>query len=94
MKNLNKLVISGLVLVTVMILIGVLLNRESIVSSKFVATYNTPVKIGVLLPLSGTSAIIGQNVKSGVEKALAEVNIVKTRFVVVYEDNKLIQKKQ
>ena len=88
MKNFNIKVILGIILVTVVVLLGVMFNRKTLVNSQLTTVYDVPVKIGVLLPLSGTSAVIGQNVKIGVDKALAEVNSGKQRFEVVYEDNK------
>lgn len=46
------------------------------------------VRIGVLLPISGESSIIGENVMSGLNEAQIEINQDKKIIELIYEDNK------
>ena len=46
------------------------------------------IRIGVLLPLSGPVAYIGENMQKGFESALSEINKNKNVFELIYEDNK------
>lgn len=47
-----------------------------------------PIKIGVLLPMSGPAQIIGDNIRSGFDEALPEINKNGKIIELIYEDNK------
>jgi len=50
-----------------------------------------PIKIGVILPLSGSSAYIGEYIKNGLEMAKEEINsaggVIDRRLELIYEDS-------
>jgi ABC-type branched-subunit amino acid transport system substrate-binding protein len=49
---------------------------------------NEVIKIGVLLPISGTASIIGENILSGMNKAQDEINQNGELVELIYEDHK------
>jgi len=53
---------------------------------------NKPIKVGVLLPLTGDFAFFGDQAKQGIELALAEINQDKQQVAVIYEDEKCLPK--
>ena len=47
-----------------------------------------PIKIGVILPLTGNQASYGEGIKEGLEIALAEINVNSaSKISLIYEDN-------
>ena len=65
------------------VLLFLIIGCGSGVTGKAVADKQGLIKIGALLPLSGNAAAYGDNVKKGIELALAN-----TDFKVIYEDSK------
>lgn len=53
---------------------------------------DVPIKVGVILPLTGDFAFFGEQAKLGIEIALTELNRDKQLVKVVYEDEKCLPK--
>ncbi len=51
-----------------------------------------PIKIGVILPLTGDFAFFGEQAKEGLEIALQEINKDQKQVEVIYEDEKCLPK--
>lgn len=62
-------------------------------SAQAVATANnTTITIGVLIPLTGDFAFIGEMARQGVEIAIAQLNKTGQRVQVIYQDEKCLPK--
>jgi branched-chain amino acid transport system substrate-binding protein len=74
-------------LVTTALLVPFLLSNQAIAQSN---TAQTAIKIGVVTPLSGTYAGIGQQVKWGLDLAAAQINaaggVAGRKLELIYED--------
>jgi branched-chain amino acid transport system substrate-binding protein len=69
-----------------LICLAILLQTTSL------SAQNTPIKIGVILPLTGDFAYFGAQAKIGIDAALRELNATGTQIKVVYEDDKCLPK--
>jgi len=79
MKN-KKILIPLILILLAVIIIGII-------------TYPTKkepevIKIGAILPLTGSAASFGQYVKEGLDLALKEINKNEKKFEIIYEDSK------
>ncbi|MCL2017268.1 MAG: ABC transporter substrate-binding protein [Alphaproteobacteria bacterium] len=81
MKN-KKLLIIGGIIVTVAITIFAFQSRREIASDKPV------IKIGVIAPLTGDNANVGQNCKRGIEFAIANLSNSSVRYKMILEDSR------
>ena len=71
-------------------LLAVLLSACSTVQTgNVVAGQQQTVKIGVIMPLTGDLAFVGQTVKNSIEMAVSELNNTKYKYEVIYEDDAL-----
>jgi branched-chain amino acid transport system substrate-binding protein len=71
-------------LITAVILLVALISSVLVATSKNI---NGPIKIGVILPLTGNAANYGEQVKKGIDIALKQINKDGNKIEVVYEDN-------
>jgi branched-chain amino acid transport system substrate-binding protein len=66
------------------------LAAAALLASSLAAAQSTPIRIGVVTPLSGTYAGIGQQVKWGLDLAAGEINaaggVMGRRLELIYED--------
>jgi len=79
----NKIIIS--VVLTILIVVGFAIFSKPI--------DNSPIKIGVILPLSGDLAFIGEPAKRGAEMALANFKDTKHKYELIFEDDQFDGKK-
>lgn len=84
MKNLLKLPVLLAVLV-----VAVLATFLIYQNNKQPSTGKPVVKLGVILPLSGDLAFIGQSIKHGAELAVSEIQDTKYTYQLVFEDDEL-----
>jgi len=83
--NITLKYIAGIIAVLVIIAFGYNLLQKP--------TDNSPVKIGVVLPLSGDLAFIGEPAKKGAELALEQFKNTKHKYELVFEDDQYDSKK-
>lgn len=76
----NKRTFFILVAIIAMVTGGVILNEKNHVK--------TPIKVGVILPLTGDFAAIGEELQKGVDLAIAQLHSKGVEISAVYEDDK------
>ncbi len=72
--------------ITVFIVLVIVISVLFVTNNKSTLN-NIPIKIGVILPLTGNAANYGEQVKSGLDIALKDVNKNGKKIDIVYEDN-------
>ncbi|MEI7480053.1 MAG: ABC transporter substrate-binding protein [bacterium] len=75
----------SIIAILVLIMVGYTASQKTI--------DNSPVKIGVVLPLSGDLAFIGEPAKKGAELALEQFKNTKRKYELVFEDDQYDSKK-
>ena len=80
-ENIKKIVWPVIIIIVVIILVvfGLTVSNKQI--------NNRVIKIGVILPLSGDLAIIGEPAKHGAEMALANFQNLKNKYELIFEDD-------
>lgn len=85
--NANKLILW--VIIIILVIFGIWYSRTK-KESDITETPEQPIKVGVIAPLTGKTAIYGQRIKNGLELALEEINqdTEKAREIeIIYEDS-------
>lgn len=81
----NKKLSSILLIICVLVIIGVIFGFK--LTGNAVKDSPGVVKVGVILPLTGSQANYGLGVKEGLELALKEINSKENKIELIYEDS-------
>lgn len=76
-------------IVTIIVVIIIIL----VVSGSAKPAVNEPIKIGIILPLSGNLAFLGEPAKQGAELALASFKDTKHKYELIFEDDQFTAEK-
>lgn len=82
--NKNIKLITGIIVVLIVISGGYFIFNKK---PQTQLTQNQPIKIGVILPLTGDNGFVGQEMKKGIELAVEEAKNQGKNFQVIYEDD-------
>ena len=80
----NKKTTAGILVVIIIIIGLVCLNKNTNTSQ----VNKNNIKVGVIVPLTGDFAVIGEEVKNGVDLAVTELQLKGLNITAVYEDDK------
>lgn len=84
LKSNTKLIV-GIIIILIVIVGGYFVfNKNQSVNQ---TTNNEPIKIGVIVPLTGPYAFLGEEIKKGVELAAEEAKNQEMNFAITYEDD-------
>ncbi|MEK7390909.1 MAG: ABC transporter substrate-binding protein, partial [Patescibacteria group bacterium] len=82
--NMKKTLWAIIIIVIIVVLGGILFTKNS----SNLQTDKTAIKVGVIIPLTGDLAIIGEELKKGIDLAISELQFKGLNITAIYEDDR------